>query len=430
MQNTKDKTNTLSTSNGVNTPTKKQVSLLVVLSLFLMLVYAVQTGMQSGAQTASAKYNNQATAVTGLIDPNTKCIGYTKKQGVRLCNGVVPEVGPVAGKCIANKVCLVTPGWMTATGAVKQAGYMVAGSVAGQVIGQTVSQLMGALFGGGAGTGSGSGDYGGYDPYNPYPDDPTDPTTVYVCADGTEVTDSAFCPFPEDPTTPTITDPAVDSDGDGVMDDADNCPYTANPDQEDADGDGIGAACDTDEGGTTTTTATTSITTTNPKTKQTTQTFVPAPDATATAGGGGHTTTYVRLGASGQPIRVRVVQGEIVETPITAEEYQEAIDGGATELPEGLTRADLEWQGLEELARRQLAEQGGDVDYPYGALSEEELKALRDYHRSAIAVSGDLNPFNPMSGDRYAGIAPEGERQPGWLTRLFVALMALFKGSL
>jgi thrombospondin type 3 repeat protein len=39
--------------------------------------------------------------------------------------------------------------------------------------------------------------------------------------------------------------PVPDSDGDGVGDDVDNCPATANPGQEDADGDGIGDACDT-----------------------------------------------------------------------------------------------------------------------------------------------------------------------------------------
>lgn len=39
----------------------------------------------------------------------------------------------------------------------------------------------------------------------------------------------------------------VDSDGDGVPDTIDNCPFIANPDQIDTDGDGTGDACDTDD---------------------------------------------------------------------------------------------------------------------------------------------------------------------------------------
>jgi kumamolisin len=38
--------------------------------------------------------------------------------------------------------------------------------------------------------------------------------------------------------------PPLDGDGDGIGDDADNCPAVANPDQKDRDGDGIGDACD------------------------------------------------------------------------------------------------------------------------------------------------------------------------------------------
>ena len=35
-----------------------------------------------------------------------------------------------------------------------------------------------------------------------------------------------------------------DSDGDGIPDDADNCPVVANADQSDVDADGVGDACD------------------------------------------------------------------------------------------------------------------------------------------------------------------------------------------
>lgn len=45
----------------------------------------------------------------------------------------------------------------------------------------------------------------------------------------------------------SLTTIPLDTDGDGLLDTADNCPSEANPDQTDADGDGTGSACDTVE---------------------------------------------------------------------------------------------------------------------------------------------------------------------------------------
>jgi hypothetical protein len=42
----------------------------------------------------------------------------------------------------------------------------------------------------------------------------------------------------------------ADCDGDGLRDEADNCPLVANPDQRDTDGDGIGDECDPEPGST------------------------------------------------------------------------------------------------------------------------------------------------------------------------------------
>ncbi len=41
--------------------------------------------------------------------------------------------------------------------------------------------------------------------------------------------------------------PITDTDGDGVLDNVDNCPNTYNPDQSDWDNDGIGTVCDSEE---------------------------------------------------------------------------------------------------------------------------------------------------------------------------------------
>ena len=45
-------------------------------------------------------------------------------------------------------------------------------------------------------------------------------------------------------TSTTTTTIIGDTDGDGILDDADNCPLNYNPNQEDSDGDGIGDACE------------------------------------------------------------------------------------------------------------------------------------------------------------------------------------------
>ncbi len=53
---------------------------------------------------------------------------------------------------------------------------------------------------------------------------------------------------PDNNTTVTaMYEPVFDDDRDGVANDADNCPATANADQLDSDGDGLGDACDDDD---------------------------------------------------------------------------------------------------------------------------------------------------------------------------------------
>jgi streptogramin lyase len=53
------------------------------------------------------------------------------------------------------------------------------------------------------------------------------------------------------PTHMLFYEPVVDTDGDGLLDDVDNCPAVANANQADNDGDGLGDACDPPSGYTT-----------------------------------------------------------------------------------------------------------------------------------------------------------------------------------
>lgn len=75
------------------------------------------------------------------------------------------------------------------------------------------------------------------------------PGTIEYVFTSTATSVRTFAATGRDQVTWTVScrsgDP-VDTDGDGVADEGDNCPSDPNPDQADTDGDGLGDACDSD----------------------------------------------------------------------------------------------------------------------------------------------------------------------------------------
>ena len=140
-----------------------------------------------------------------------------------------------------------------------------------------------------------------------------------------------------------IQEAATDADGDGIADEADNCPGDANPGQEDGDGDGIGDACDA--AADVTPDAFTFTERTNVPTNQfvtseaRTISGINAPAAVSIAGGqysldGGAYTTSPGTVTAGQVLRVRHVSsslpGGTVTSTVTVGTYSTAFRSTTT----------------------------------------------------------------------------------------------------
>ena len=418
--------------------TKTQLTLLSALSLFVLVAYATSYGLDRTSQSANALasggqiitvppdavksvggVSGDKLQISGCIESSGSAGGMVANDAIckpktktcakdgrgNFCPCTVTNVG-ITGKGICFDGCcryVSVPSAKTINGGTT--GANMTGTGAGgqflQGMGQGFMQsLMQALMGGGGSGGSGDVLW------------PDFPTQSYTCSDGTRVLNQALCPTTPSPLS-TSTD-NTDSDGDGISDDADNCKLISNPDQKDSDGDGIGDVCDvdasttTDPGispATTTTSAGSPNPVANPTTTQPTQTWQ--------NDSGSDTVTYVINSVTNRQLQENgQLNNNIATRDVMPDLDNQQLQGGFND-PTDMSLQDLEARALAKLKSGKTMRD----------LSKEERNALLGFHKSAIAVSGDLNPFT----SRYAKYEASGDaHEPGWFTKFILMLMTLF----